>query len=212
MFESVFWEYKNDIRKNFPLRGENTIIDWVIFGAIMLMGVGIPLLMHLSLWGWASFFTVIMVLGIPPLDYYWKYKFIKTRHFKLNEFLEKRIVPIENLLNREDRNLYNEKSIDWLIECCDYFSGNKTESPQVISSFKSLIPVFTLILGAVLARMEWQGLIAIGAVTYVCGMVTIAYVLVKNAIFSTNNQLIRDFKAELKYIRTLLPNKRKEVL
>jgi len=172
----------------------------------LLLVVGIVLTMILNFWELFILLIFVMIFSIPAINAYENWKLLNTRHSKLNEYLQQRMTPLADLLKQKDLNLYNHKSIDWLIERCDDFSGNKTERPPILSAFQSILPVITLVFGALLARMELQGLIIVVSCIFLLVLCVVLYLGMKDAFLGTDYRLARELKADLQYIRTLLPD------
>lgn len=207
MFEYIFRCYKTDIcNKSFvDAIKKMTWIDRIIFiGVIVLTIVGTGLTISQNEWGIVILFFVF--ISPPMITAYMNKRLLKNRHSKLNEYLQQRIAPLTNLLTGENYNLYNKKSLEWLITRCDEITGDKMDKSPFYTVIQSLLPVITLVFGALFAKMELQEMLVVAVCITIVVLCLYTYANVKDIFLGEDKRLARELKTDLQYISTTLPD------
>lgn len=208
MFEYIFRCYKTDIcnQSFIDALKRMTWIDRVIFiGIIVLTLVGTGLTLSQNGWGLVIMFFVF--ISPPMITAYMNKYMLKNRHSKLDEYLQQKIAPLVKLLKGESYNLYNKKSLEWLIARCDELTEENSKSPfysTMQSIMQSILPVITLILGALLAKMERQEILVATMVVIMIVLCLFIYTSVKDTFLGEDKRLAKELKTDLQYISTLL--------
>jgi hypothetical protein len=157
IFDYFFEEYKNKIYKG--NRRRITWFEWIL--------VILPIVNYLVFFIFSMLKFKILIVAIPfvlmVLSFLALYIYVEKRDKKnLNELLQNyrddKIKPIEELLKKENYNLYSISGIDWLINNCkEKYSNNIGLSIlYTIKNFfiTAIYPIITLAIGIVISNND----------------------------------------------------------
>lgn len=210
MFYYILEEYKNDIYKKNNLRlfkelkWEEKImlialisssigfIGFILFGKIVLAAISVVILL------------IDIIVMMKYSDTHWK----KTNMESMKNYKEEKIDGIIKLLKDERIDMYDEKSIKWLINTCNAICENTEKSKFLnpIKTFFSMIvyPIIAAVAAIVIKDMNPNEILKIatlvvGILTELFAMFYMIYPIVDEHL-NKKNKMIEIFKDDLEYI------------
>jgi len=210
MFYYILEEYKNDIYKKNNLRKfkefklEEKVmlivliasaigfLGFILFGKIILAAISVIVLL---------IDTIVMM---KYSDTHWK----KANLDSMKKYKEIKIDGITKLLKDERIDMYDEKSLKWLINTCNMIRENTEKSKFLnpIKTFFSMIiyPIIAAVAAIVIKDMNSNDILKIA--TLVVGMLTeifaIFYMIYPTVdeYLNKKKKMIETFKDDLEYI------------
>lgn len=152
----------------------------------------------------------IMVVDIIFMSIYVNKRQKKERDYLLNEYKKNHINALENLLKKQQYNLYSVESIDWVIDCC----RNKSEQNEGLISINkmkkfftsTIYPIYTLCLGLILKNISTEDAIIFTIDTSMIVIAVLIFgIMIKPIIIFLiypEKSIIEYLQSELTYIKT----------
>ena len=216
MFEYIFHSYKNIYNNSITKAVKQSV--WVeliaVIGIIILAILGIWFILargNLANTG----ITILFLCSFSPpiLTAYSNRQLLKRRHSKLNEYFELRVNPLSDLLKGDGKDLYylyNEKSLNFLVERCDDMTGDNVSELSLNENIKLALPVITLVFGALLGKAERQELLLIAGIAVLVFLYIFLYRYVKDIFLGEDKRIVRELKRDIQYIHILLADDKQE--
>lgn len=219
MFYYILEEYKNDIyQKSLRNFKDFTIFEKVIiiaiFTCVFLIGLFTYLGLKMDLFRhfifqigygimYVVFLIVMMIFFIRESEYS-----KRTNLQSMKAYKEKKIDKLIDLLKKEQIEMYDNKSINWLIEMSDNYVS-KHSKDNVFDSIKSyfimiIYPIICATATIVARNLEVDDVVSIaillvGVLTQLFAIGFVVYPMVKN-FMNRNNIMAETFKEDLQYI------------
>ena len=207
MFEYIFWAYKEDIYGSTftkPVKPQRQ--KWIERGVLTVMTIlSIIIAVVTYLRGMDVIIFTLILFILPMFALIPVYGNRRIQLSKLDVYLQQRLPRLIGLLEGEEYDLKNKKSIDWLIECCSDVIGNTNNEPLTAIA-KPLIPIMMLAFGALLGKSDKQELMLITLVIAMLVFYILIYTFYLDYVLGGDKRIARRLIMDLKYIRTLLPD------
>lgn len=217
MFSFFLEEYRKNIYKGARFRKNIPVSEKIWFG-IFLVQAPLLFVFYFSRRAIAlgvSLLVMVIAAGILSwLVYRHRSQF---RDKEMEDYLNRMIRPLKELLQDKKYGFYSAQGIDWLIACCEKeMKGKKRLLPGIMdSSFKWVFPFVTLLIGVCLEK--WSAALSLELLLQILIIIILIwflYVLCKMAwyqvpedvswLFGLTKAALPPLLSALEYIRTFV--------
>lgn len=207
MFFYFFNEYKMEIYDKQQLELEKLKpLDFIKLASIIIVCF-FPTIANNPADLWLNVVALILVIVIGYSYKYTRQKRVaKNRETLIEEYHQKSTDKLCNILQKKNYDMYNVKSINWLIENC---TKRISIWPLNISGWGTILTLFVTValvpVSELIKKLSQDGIISILTVSIILFFAAIIACWLMRCIFGENKKPYRALKEELEYILTLLP-------